>query len=283
MALSVRSSRILVRRARANGWSTTVSCTRDTVAAGSPAGPPSTPDADPGRRSTTGAAPIRRQWWPIQDLGAVGARRCAIGRPGRSSTRNPWWTLRVVRVRSSSARVRPGWSGHSCSTHSMDMVDVAPARSARRSRSNTQCRSRTSTARRSAGRDDRACCGRGRATRDRRVRSRSRLMLPSQASQRARAAEIRAPNPRPAGAGRRWPGRPGRRARISADDVRLHGAQDRRRAGGEGDVGPLHQARRRAAGRGCAIPGGPRRACERWTRAWSCTSPRRRRRARSGR
>src|SRR4051812_2941444 len=32
MALSVRSSRMRERRARAHGWSTTVSCTRDTVA-----------------------------------------------------------------------------------------------------------------------------------------------------------------------------------------------------------------------------------------------------------
>src|SRR3954452_3789975 len=73
LALSVRSSRMRDRRARASGWSTTVSCTRDTVSAcastaDSAAVGPTPRSAGAGELGVVGGRGSDHQ-----DLGAVGA------------------------------------------------------------------------------------------------------------------------------------------------------------------------------------------------------------------
>ena len=77
----MRSSRMRERRARASGWSTTVSCTRDTVSARSPA---------PGKRPQTRLPPVRREWLdaasPIRHSAPVIEYRHA-GAPGPPGVR----------------------------------------------------------------------------------------------------------------------------------------------------------------------------------------------------
>src|SRR3954447_23873728 len=82
------------RRARARGWSTTVSCTRDTVSAGAPwASRYQQPDPAPERHGSV----HRQQRFGEQDLGAVGT-------PGASSP--------VGGVRARSDRVSTFGSGN---------------------------------------------------------------------------------------------------------------------------------------------------------------------------
>ena len=208
-ALSVRSSRIRDRRARASGWSTTVSCTRDTVAAARAQGRTAryarTPHPAHALREA-GDVPtdrgIRRR--TQEKRPSRGAMRISVPsgrqvrhRPsGCRSTRNPWWTLVWCCSHSSAAVLQRGLAAVD---PVQQVVDVAPM---------TGGVAAGEHAVPVAGLDCPAQVGWD----SRWVRPRSsgwpsgpmtmRVTLPPQASQRALAAEMTPPNP----VGRRRPG-----------------------------------------------------------------------------
>ena len=98
-----------------------------------------------------------------------------------------------------------------------------------------------------------------------------RVTLPSQASQRARAAEIAAPKP---GAARRRAGRRGRRGRRAGSVTTTCGLTVRRigsRPEARRDVGGLRPAHRRAAGARVRVSPGRPVGLRRRTPAWPAT------------